>query len=371
MNTETILIAALSGRALAQSARRAGYIPLVADCFGDEDTRALAADTRVLRTALQRGFRASELTDALEEMSQRVDGVIAGLVLGPGFEDSADVVAALQTRFRLLGCTAECIAKSKDPATFFGLLNDLGIVHPRTSLDPPQTAAGWLSKRVGGCGGRHIRRLSKAPPAPSGQYFQEEIDAETVSVLAIVGREGTAFGFSQPWCAPYHREPFRFGGSVNVEALDEDLEARLVDACLALTKPLGLMGLVSFDFLVGPDEAYLIEVNPRPGASLDVLDDANGTLFAAHVAACQGRDFVDLLAKSWRPGACASAYVYADQGPLTIGETDWPDWVSDRPAAGSRLAAGAPIATVHAEAETASQSFKICQQRITELLAML
>ena len=38
-----VLIAALSGRALAVSARQAGYAPLVADLFGDEDMRAAAS----------------------------------------------------------------------------------------------------------------------------------------------------------------------------------------------------------------------------------------------------------------------------------------------------------------------------------------
>jgi uncharacterized protein len=371
LNNEAVFIAALSGRALAQSARRAGYIPLVADCFGDEDTRALAGDTRTLCGALRRGFRVSELTDALEEMAQSVQGDVIGLILGPGFEDSADVVAGLQMRFPLLGCTAESIAKAKDPAVFFKLLSDLGIVHPQTSLTPPEDPTGWLSKRVGGCGGRHIRRLTKTPSAHSGRYFQQEIHAETVSALAIVGRAGTAFGFSRSWCAPFHREPFRFGGSMSAEALDEDLEARLVDTCLALTEPLGLIGLVSFDFLVTADEAYLVEVNPRPGASLDVMDDMSGTLFTAHVAACRGEDFIDLLSQSWRPSPRASAYVYADQGPLDVGELGWPEWVSDRPAAGSKLAAGAPIATVHAEADTASQALEICQQRISKLKAVL
>ncbi|MGA6998581.1 MAG: tetrahydromethanopterin C1 transfer protein, partial [Pseudolabrys sp.] len=33
-----VLIAAASGRALAAGARRAGYVPLVVDGFGDQDT---------------------------------------------------------------------------------------------------------------------------------------------------------------------------------------------------------------------------------------------------------------------------------------------------------------------------------------------
>ena len=35
----SLLIAAISGRAIAQSARRAGFMPLVADFFADVDTQ--------------------------------------------------------------------------------------------------------------------------------------------------------------------------------------------------------------------------------------------------------------------------------------------------------------------------------------------
>jgi uncharacterized protein len=42
MASRPVLLAAVSGRALAQSARRGGYLPLVADFFGDQDTVAAA-----------------------------------------------------------------------------------------------------------------------------------------------------------------------------------------------------------------------------------------------------------------------------------------------------------------------------------------
>ena len=58
MAGDAILIAALSARALAEAARRAGFVPLVVDCFGDEDTRAAAAGYRQLPHALTRGFAA-------------------------------------------------------------------------------------------------------------------------------------------------------------------------------------------------------------------------------------------------------------------------------------------------------------------------
>ena len=48
-NEAAVLIVALSGRALAESARRGGYAPLVADMFGDMDT--LKAAQRHVRLA--------------------------------------------------------------------------------------------------------------------------------------------------------------------------------------------------------------------------------------------------------------------------------------------------------------------------------
>jgi len=41
MDNKAVLIVAASGRALAASARRGGYLPLVVDFFGDADTIAL------------------------------------------------------------------------------------------------------------------------------------------------------------------------------------------------------------------------------------------------------------------------------------------------------------------------------------------
>ena len=46
MAGQPILIAAFSGRAAGFAARRAGYAPLVADLFADDDTRDVAAGVR-------------------------------------------------------------------------------------------------------------------------------------------------------------------------------------------------------------------------------------------------------------------------------------------------------------------------------------
>ena len=61
MTGAPVLIAALSGRGLAASARRAGYEPLVADAFGDSDTAEHAAAARCVTDAARIGFRSGDV----------------------------------------------------------------------------------------------------------------------------------------------------------------------------------------------------------------------------------------------------------------------------------------------------------------------
>lgn len=341
---------------LAASARRAGYAPLVVDSFGDSDTRELAAEFEIIPDAYVRGFRLKQLAQALEKLAARSPVAPIGLVLGAGFEESPRLVAALARRFRLIGCSAETIARCKQPGLFFPLLRELGIPHPETRLDAPKDGDGWLRRRIGGSGGTHIVpvRLGTGPGsrADKRHYFQRRAEGTPVSLSGVVGRHGLALGFSEQWPEPRPRHPFRFGGAVGPVTLDADAEARMIDIAVHLVKQLDLTGLVSFDFVLSGDQPLLLEVNPRPGATLDLFDDANGSHFAAHIAATlDPASLPRLIGNPPPPGASALSYIYADSAPFTLPATHaWADWTSDRPLPGATIPRFAPIATVHAAA---------------------
>src|SRR5580693_8541902 len=94
-----VLIAAASGRALAQSARRAGYAPLVVDFFADDDTCETAESCVRLEDGLARGFQLETLMAACERLAGRRR--IAGVVYGSGFEDRPELIEAMAKRWRL------------------------------------------------------------------------------------------------------------------------------------------------------------------------------------------------------------------------------------------------------------------------------
>jgi predicted ATP-grasp superfamily ATP-dependent carboligase len=371
-STPTVLIAAFSGRALAQSARRAGYVPLVVDCFGDSDTRAAAHDLVCLPARVQIGFLKRPLIAALERLAENAPSTPIGLVLGGGFECNPKLVAALAERFPLIGNSADTIRRVKDPTEFFGTLSRLGIRHPETRLTPPDAPTGWLMKRIGGSGGLHIHPCPTTVEPDPRRYFQREHPGEAMSVLAIASQRGTAVALSRQWSSPRKRRPYRYGGAVSGLHLDDDLEARLIDTSLMVLSKFDLTGFVSFDFVVHDGEPLLLEVNPRPGTTLDIFDDATGSLFAAHVAACANENPAMVLKDRWQPPrAAAAAYLYADQGALTAPALDWPDWAADRPQAGTEITRGQPLATVLATGLTSQDAQNLCHERLSALAELV
>ncbi|MEM1370961.1 MAG: hypothetical protein AAGG72_01905, partial [Pseudomonadota bacterium] len=78
-------------------------------------------------------------------------------------------------------------------------------------------------------------------------------------------------------------------------------------------------------------------------------------------------DALQLLQAQWRAPTKAMAYVYADVGPLTVPQTDWPAWVCDRPAPGLTVPQYSPVLTVTAEADTPTEAVALCQKRQSQL----
>ena len=90
---------------------------------------------------------------------------------------------------------------------------------------------------------------------------------------------------------------------------------------------------------------WVVEVNPRPVASLETIDAAHGVRsFAAHLEACAGR----LPAQRTRPSAAAGKAVLFATEDLRVPDTsDWPArGIRDVPHPGEPIAAGRPICTL-------------------------
>jgi predicted ATP-grasp superfamily ATP-dependent carboligase len=111
---------------------------------------------------------------------------------------------------------------------------------------------------------------------------------------------------------------------------------------------------------------WLIEVNPRPGATLDIFEPAEASLFALHVDACRGR--LPENPPSFA-GAAAAQTVYARRAIASMPPLAWPAWTADRQPPGTRVDAGAPLCTVLARAEAAGDAKQLVQERAGRIRA--
>jgi heme exporter protein A len=199
-------------------------------------------------------------------------------------------------------------------------------------------------------------------------YYQRRVAGEPISALVLAdGKAGLVLGFSTQWSSPSPAHPYRYGGAVRPAPLAPDIADALSHTVQRLTSLTGLVGLNSFDFLVDGRTFHLLEINPRPGATIDIFEPPGSqSLFALHVDACAGRlpDRTPVV-----DGAAASAVVYALADIPRVPSFDWPDWSADRPIAGSSISAQSPLCTVLASAATAAQARELVEQRAQTILA--
>lgn len=363
---EPVLICGLTGRALAQSARAAGFAPIVLDAFADLDTRAAAE--AVARVPVDRAWRLRR-RPLLEAAARLAPGPVP-LVCGSGFERAPGLLAALAAGRPLWGTPPARVQASKDPFGFAAVAHDLGVPHPEVSAFPPSRAAGWLRKRAGAAGGGHVRAAAGAPPRGRGWYWQRHVPGEPVSALVLGdGRRAMVLGLTRQWAAAGLRRRFRFGGVAAPAFLLPLAAERLTTAAVALAGAFGLVGLGSVDALVAGDRLHVLELNPRAGASLDACEQAYGiNLFRLHHNACHGR-LPDVVPQART--AAGSAIVYARRALRVPRLFAWPDWARDLSPGGTAIPAGGPVCTVLAQAADPATVRTRLAARTAEIRAML
>ncbi|MCS3904465.1 putative ATP-grasp superfamily ATP-dependent carboligase [Methylohalomonas lacus] len=344
-----LLIIARSGRALAASARRAGYSCDVIDQFADADTRALSDFCRV----------AAQLTPAvlaplLAEWHDRAGD--ANIIVGGGIEAQPALVDWLTEYAPVAANSAAMLAALKQPRKLAALLDELAIPHPAivTDADAAQgPATDWLVKQTGADGGGHVRGWQPAGGLGTDEYLQRRCSGRPASVVFLAGGHGARLvGYNhclQAAAQTGDADDYRFAGAI-AAPWPASLTAAIAAAVSRLVAATGLRGLCGVDLLVDESSGafVLLEVNPRPPASFE-LHEQGGSLVAAHLAACDGRLPTDWPAAGDCPGKLV---VYSGDAVAVPGDIAWPDWSADRPPAASRLQAGTPLCTVFARAAT-------------------
>jgi uncharacterized protein len=347
-------VVAVSARMLAQLAVADGHEVVALDRFGDVDLRAIAAGATAARN------------EGLAALAADIDA--DAVVYGAGFENRPDLVSRMTAGRELLGTPPELLAAVRDPWAVAAAARAVGVRAPQTrapgdSTRPPRPSDDWLRKPRHGGGGRGVRRWAGGALRPA-EILQRRIDGLSCSAVAIGdGRSAAVLGLTEQ----LHRPPgFAWTGNVTPPRLpaaeSEELAGRLGAVCDEVAARFGVRGAFGVDAVWDGRHAWVLEVNPRPPAALELFRTGS---FAAHVRGARG---LGLPEPSSGRDTRMKLVLFADRHIQAPDPGWWPaELARDIPRAGEAIGRGSPVCTLVATGADVAE----LAARGTRLLAAL
>lgn len=357
-----ILITGLSTRAIAESAAQGGHSIVTLDYFGDRDQKDL-----VENYSLKRDFQLPFTAEALVQASRHLD--FEAVVYISNLENHPEVVEALAQGRALLGNAPTVLRQVRDWRTMRAFCREEGIACPITLLPGEEKGADpgdrWLRKRIRSGGGHGIRFWT-GEPLDGAHFLQAYVEGQAASAVFVSdGRRSVVIGLAEQLIGRRElgAQGFTWCGNILPLALPSAERAAVLEEVERmvgrLTRRFGLRGVNGVDFVLanGPDghpRPYLVEVNPRYTASMELVERAYGlNIFSLHLEALEGRLPNFSLTQHLDGPYFGKGIVYTRR-TVTVSDTGrWREHGRrDIPFSGDRVRAGHPVCTVLAEGQT-------------------
>jgi predicted ATP-grasp superfamily ATP-dependent carboligase len=369
-----------SARAAAFSALGAGFEVVAADLFADADLKQACPATRI-----------EHYPQGFVEWLARTD-CDAWLYTG-GLENHPALVERMASERPLLGNGGPALRRVRNPLELQEEMCAAGLRFPETLND----AAGlpldgsWLCKTYRAAGGIGVWALDSAAAADRarrlGAVYQKRIDGrrcDAGAVYLLGEQHAQLLGVTRQLVGvDWAPRPWQYAGSIGPAPVQPAVSEQLVRLGDVLVRRFALRGLVGVDLVIDGDAAWIVEVNPRYTASVEVLERAiGGSLIAEHVAACQQPRWQGCRAAPIAEAdddssrrTFGKAIVFAKHEiAITPSFQHWAiqqsslEWhacrVADIPASGEVIQQGHPVLTVFSEGSSLD-----CQEALREQVA--
>jgi predicted ATP-grasp superfamily ATP-dependent carboligase len=370
---EHLIICGASTRAAAFSALRAGLKPWCIDLFADEDLKAKCPVMRIPR---------SDYPHKLPEWIERYAPPGPWMYTG-GLENHPKLVERISRSRPLWGVGADRLSQIRNPK----LLWKGGCPVPKTrfwAFGLPRDGS-WLVKPLLGTGGQGIIRWRGAASIVKHSrrriFYQRIVEGKACAALYLGMSAMTwPLGLTRQLVGEnwLHAAPFAYCGSIGPLRMTAATRASIVSLGANLGREHRLRGLFGVDFILKDETLWVIEINPRYTAAVEVMELAFQGAFISGYRQFFRSDpaseicdsdvpVLPLVSASERiksrpPVGKAILFardclVFPLDGPWTGVLCHPPDvhdlpGFADIPAAGTPIAAGQPVLTFFVQANT-------------------
>ena len=221
-----------------------------------------------------------------------------------------------------------------------GLCAECGVAAPETSLDAARRRQRLAGQKRGGAGGAMSPRRGGARDGEK-IYFQRGAPGRPCPRSPRRRRRREIARFQRAMARADAGEPFRFGGCGRPIAPPPAAVEAMRAAVDSLTRAARARRPQQRSTFSSRARTWLIEINPRPGATLDMFEPTAGCSGPAHIDACRGR-LPDTTAPRSRSARAARSRLRRARH-RGRGEPEWPDWAADRPLRGGAVPRARPI----------------------------
>jgi predicted ATP-grasp superfamily ATP-dependent carboligase len=374
---ERVAIVGASARAAAFSAHRAGYEVVTADLFADADLARIAEATRIAN--YPDGF--VDWLDATDCDAWMYTGAL---------ENSPNLIDRMALIRPLLGCHGARLREARDPLLLQQLVRDAGLHFPETRVDgePLSLDGSWVCKTYGGASGSGVWLLDGEAALHRAEreraVLQRFIAGDPAAAIFVISeRCAELWGVTRQFVGRFGAGPWQYVGSLGPIDVGPAVASQLAALGDLLANRFALRGIVGVDLILRDGSAWVIEINPRYTASVEILERVDGRpILAAHVSAFEPSsegpvaDHVTAPA----PRFHAKTIVFAPRTATILpsffawaieraAPSDEPSWLADIPHSGEVIQAGRPILTVFAAGDTEVACERQLRERIAEVEA--
>ena len=352
-----VLIVGISTRAMVQSAVRAGYDVVSLDFFGDSDQPA-GVEVKSLMRDFHKEPSLYELARCAHTLEKNVDAVLveSGLENEPALQDLGRNCErwfnsrAMEREVRDLGKLQEVFAGTK-----------IKIPEIITHGQSLPTVGKWLVKDSRHSGGVGVRDWDGIKRIEKHQLLESFIPGQLASACFVGnGKQASLLGLTWQFAGvpELNAMPYVWCGNV-APFINPKLEEVMLHAAGLLTNLFGLVGINGIDFIIHDDEVFLLEVNPRVPASIELFERLMAVnAINLHVQGCRGQ-LPQLPNLARDSGVWGKAIVYADKTIQTGDTSDWANQgIADIPHSDEEIPEGAPICTVMSHADDVNVCWK-------------